>query len=496
MGAHRRIGSAFAALGAMLPGVGTAAAAVPPTAVGINLSPPRYYNQSRAFANLLIGSSWGSRLPEFKKLGPDDVDADGNLKRLPGNAPMWRMLTQPNASTREATIRCTYDGHGQIGPAKSGGTLRTEQGAFSFRWVNRGYKDSIMMLRVDALDPADPIRNIDCRETTIPSVTRFDPEFVDYVRQFKIVRFMDWQNTNKNTPVTWATRHSRRSLDITDDDGVAIEDMVDLAQEAGTSPWFNMPWNADDDYVRRFAQLVHDTLPRDRTVYVELGNEIWNNAFPASKQALREGQAASLGRDPDQAGALRYAQRSAQVLDIWSRVFADRPAKLVRVLSCQNGANCANVVLGYNGTARHVDALATAPYFGHDFGKNPPVDLDSAFSRLDAALVQTLDRALKAKAVADKFGKRYIAYEAGQHVVLKDLELAAKIQTDPRMYDLYRKYFGIWRERIGDTVMMFASVKPIAKSGAWGLQEYLGQPLKDAPKMRAVSEVLQQTNKR
>ena len=91
--------------------------------------------------------------------------------------------------------------------------------------------------------------------------------------------------------------------------------------------------------------------------------------------------------------------------------------------------------------------------------------------------------------VANKFGKRYIAYEAGQHVVKPDdLLLTTKIQRDPRMYDVYKRYIDDWRSRVGDTLTLFANVGGIGPFGAWGLSEHSGQPVSEAPKLRAVLE--------
>jgi hypothetical protein len=478
---------------AAVPASSHAAAAlpVPATTIGINLSSPAYYRPQRAFANLILGSSWASRIPGRPNLGPEEVDKDGNLKQLPGGQPVWRMLTQPNANVREANIRCTYDGQGDIRPTMAAAqNVRSSPGGFTFHWTNTGYKTSLVILKVSALDPRNPIRNLDCREIDLSRTARFEPQFLAFVRQFKIVRFMDWQNTNANQPVTWAQRHTPASLEILDQDGVSVEDMVDLVAQAGADPWFNMPWNADDDYIDRFARYVHDHLPRDRKVYVEPGNEVWNARFPMSKQALREGQAEALSSDPEQARLFRYAERLKQVMSIWEKVFADRPNQLVRVANCQNGPNRSNLVLGYKDTARHVDALATAPYFGGDYHKTPPADVDGAFARIDSAIDETFATTLKAKGVAEKYGKRYIAYEAGQHIILDDVALAQKIQRDPRMYDAYKRYLDFWRANIGDTIMMYDSVQPIGRTGSWGLVEYLGQPLADAPKMRAVADAL------
>jgi hypothetical protein len=273
---------------------------------------------------------------------------------------------------------------------------------------------------------------------------------------------------------------------------VSIEDMLALAKEADADPWFNMPWNADDDYVEHFARLVHDRLPAGHRVYVEVGNEIWNAHFPASKQALAEGTAEGLSNIPDVARLNRYSEKLVHVLDIWARVFADKPSRLVRVVNSQNGPSRSKIILEYKDTAQHIDALATAPYFSGDFHrKSPPADVDTAFAAIDATMTAALDRALGAKEVAAKYGKRYIAYEAGQGVVVQDLDLIQKIERDPRMHDIYARYLGIWKERIGDLIMMYVSVHPIVRSGGWGLLEYHGQPLSEAPKMRAVREAIE-----
>lgn len=476
-------GSSAAAAQAPLP--------VPPTTIGINLSTPAYFRQSRAFANLALGSSWISKAPGHAHLGPDDVDKDGNLKQLPDGEQVMRMLTQPNAGTGDATIRCTYEGRGDIRPTMAAvSAIKSDAGSFTFHWRNTGYKTSLILLRVTSLDRANPIRNLDCRETNLARSVRFDPQFLAFVRQFKVIRFMDWQNTNANLPITWATRHTLSSQNILDGDGVSVEDMMDLTTQTGADAWFNMPWNADADYIEHFARYVHDHLAPGRKVYVEAGNEVWNARFPMSKQALQEGQTEQLSTNPEVARLYRYAERLTEVMDIWAKVFRDRPNDLVRVANCQNGPNRSNTVLSYKDTAHHIDALATAPYFGFDFHKNPPANADAAFVRLDGGMDEALATALKSKSVADKFGKRYIAYEAGQHIILEDIELAQQIQRDPRMYDAYKRYLEIWRRQIGDTIMMYDSVQPVVRTGSWGLLEYFGQPLNEAPKMRAVSDAL------
>jgi len=482
--------AALAAVGVMLTAE-RAAMAVPPTTIGVSLSPPTYYLKTRILANLASAANWGSS--DHRVLGPDDIDRDGNIKHVPAGVSLYRLMTLPNIGTRTATIRCSWKGKGDFKPvARRVQSVSYGSGTFTFTLNNaQPTEGGNVMLTVASVDSSNPIRDIDCREVDLPVSARFDPQYLASLRGFKVIRFMDWQNSNANEPVTWATRHLPNVIDTLGGDGVAIEDMVALAKLTDTDPWFNMPWNADDDYYERFARMVHDGLPADRTVYVELGNEVWNHAFKVAGQAQQEGLAANLSSNPNEAGLRRYAQRLAHVMDIWKKVYADRPRRLVRVAACQNGDWCAKTILGYVDTAAHIDALATAPYFGGPLSNNPFASADDLFAALDPDIERTLTNALQAKAVATQYGKRYIAYEGGQHLIFKDIAFAQRIQRDPRMYNAYKKYLDSWRTRIGDTMMLFNSSGEISRFGAWGLVEYAGQPLSDAPKMRAVHEQME-----
>ena len=487
----------LAAVGAMLVGTQAAdAAAVPPTRIGVSLSAPAYYRKARSLANLAAASNWYAS--DHHKLGPDEVDKDGNVKRLLPGVTLSRVMTPPNFGTRSATIRCVWKGKGDL---KVGGRIQNMRAAsngltFLFQNGDPGGPKVQAQLKLSAIDPADPIRDIDCRETDLPATARFDPQYVESLRGFKVIRFMDWQQANLNAPVTWATRHLPNGIDNISGDGVAIEDMVALSKETGADPWFNVPWNADDDYYERFARLVHDTLPAERTVYVELSNEVWNHRFKASQQAMQEGTAEGLDPEPWKAGLLRYAQKLSHVMDIWAKVYADRPGKLVRIAACQNGKVCATMVLGYGDTARHVDALATAPYFGGRLNKTVYASPDELFAALGPEIDRTLDYAQQAKAIAAQYGKRYIAYEGGQHLTFKDLDFLQKVERDPRMYDAYKAYFEGWRTKVGDTLVLYGSSGEIGRFGAFGLIEYVGQPLADAPKMRAVRDEIARLGQR
>jgi hypothetical protein len=107
-----------------------------------------------------------------------------------------------------------------------------------------------------------------------------------------------------------------------------------------------------------------------------------------------------------------------------------------------------------------------------------------------ARIYETLSWAVKQKAVAAKFGKRYISYEGGQHVWLNEnAELVARIERDPRMSKLYEGYVRGWNQKVGDRLTLFALTGDISTAG-FGLVEYAGQPLSQAPKMRGIQPFL------
>jgi hypothetical protein len=252
-----------------------------------------------------------------------------------------------------------------------------------------------------------------------------------------------------------------------------------------------MPWNADDDYITRFAQLVRARLPAGRSVYVETGNEIWNMGFPAGKQAIKEGLERKLATDEHEAGMRRYAERTVEVMRPWEAAFADRPG-LVRVLATQHvWPHTAELALSFRDTAKHVDALATAPYFGATLGGTENTR-SSSLERLNTELQASLKDAAANRRIAVGYGKRYIGYEGGQGLALPaQVELSGKIQHDPAMYDLYRRYLTAWQRDSGDVLCLFNSVSRPTSWGSWGLSEWEDETPAEAPKLRAVREFLQ-----
>lgn len=463
------------------------------TIAAMNIGGLAYYSPERYFANLLAGSSWQMGWTDIPASG---LSSDGMPLSVPTDQEATISLGRSNANLlgKDVTIRCTFTGEGTFDiRGARGGTTKASSGSVEFEWpgnVTGGY------IGVKFTNPAKPVRGLDCREKDMDRSAVFAPEFIESIKPYSALRFMDWQNINGNLPIKWADRRLPASTSQMGPDGVAIEHMVDLSNKVAADPWFSVPWNADDAYVRNFAILVRDRLAKDRKVYVELSNEVWNYMFPVTHQAVAEGEARNLNPANKWEGALnRYGQKSAEVLKVWTEVFAAEPQRLVRVVSLQHFSDNGDLVLGFQGAARYVDAVATAPYFGYDLFSGDRAqerNLDVLFPILTQMAKSAISHeGVRAKAMADKYKKRYIAYEAGQHIVHPDdVAIVEKLNRDPRMYDIYRQYLADWKALTGDTLALYNSGGSISKYGAWGIREYAGQPLSETPKRRAVLDFI------
>lgn len=473
-------------------------ASVPATRVGINLADVVHWTTERVFSNLAAIGGWAIK-NSGTRVEDQYLDRNGFPSIWPTGQPngqnaTWTFILTPRPLPSEPIV-CTWEGKAELDAnGKSVRNVQRGSKRLSFTLANLDRAWVIVTQR----DPSSPLSALDCREASRPRTELFDPAFVDMVRDFAVVRFMDWQRANDDDPVSWDTRRTPASAFQSSKGGVALDHMVKLAADAGIDPWFTVPFRADADYTRAYARFVHDHLPAERTIYVELGNEIWNTSFPAARRSQADGLAAGLSADPTEARMRNYAKRSAETFAIWSEIFADRPGKLIRVVSTQNAQpRMAETVLSFPALAGKVDALATAPYFYLENERAAPrrsdgtLDLDRLFPILEQRVDAAIDLAVQNKAVAARHGVRYIAYEGGQHLIFRgDAPAREAVQRDPRMGGLYTRYLDGWQRKVGDLLVLFNSTRGIGDSGSWGLREYSNQPLSEAPKAQAVDAFL------
>ncbi|MFZ5704388.1 MAG: hypothetical protein ACOY5R_03895 [Pseudomonadota bacterium] len=473
----------------------TAAAPLPKqkTAIGLNLSTVAYWTAERSFMNLAAGGGWSSIMGGWSEMPANRLDARGTVLSLrPGEQAALALTRPPRSYDADLAVRCTYKGQGKVAGVATF-NLRASPGRIDFIWrpdVRTAY------FKIEETNPADPVRAIDCREADADPRALFDPAFVKELSAYKAVRFMDWSLANLNEAGDWSRRTPADAFIQQSRQGVAVEHMVALANEAGVDPWFTLPWKADALYVASFARYVHEHLDLKRTAYIEVGNEIWNLDFPAARQARDEGMKLRLSADENEARMRRYAQRSIEVFTIWEQVYADRPKGIVRILSGQNAwPGLVEYALNYKDMAKHIDALSSALYFAQTVladPKTPTSDLGPIFAAIDASIPETFKTARQFKQMADARGLRYIGYEGGQHATYNgpDKTLMERLNRDPRMGASYRRFLTGWDREFGDLLMLYHSTSPIGTTMHFGMAEHSGQPLSETPKRKAVLDAI------
>ena len=366
-------------------------------------------------------------------------------------------------------------------------------------------------LFITVVNPANYLRNIQVRmPIEAPEGEVFNPVFLDRIKNYRVIRFMDWMATTGDWTATggsrqqhWADRPKLEDARWSNTHGVPVEIMVALANRIGADAWFCMPHLADDDYVRRFAEAVHTSLDPKRTVYLEYSNEVWNSQFAQAHYAQQQGLALGLSQNPYEAQIRYHSRRSREIFAIWEGVFPKE--HLVRVLSSLAAdAWTSETALTYGDTLAHTDALAIAPYFGispQDQARVQAMSLDALMAELEShSLPQAQSWMRQQAAVAARHSVQLIAYEAGQHLrgegtFQTDPALNALFDAanrDPRMGALYTRYLQDWFEAGGQLMNHYHNCGAYSRYGRFGSLEYLDQPRAEAPKYDALQRYLEE----
>jgi hypothetical protein len=321
---------------------------------------------------------------------------------------------------------------------------------------------------------------------------------------------MDWMRTNGSRQTTWdrrpvpAQQTFRPSPDAPE--GCPVEWMVAFCNETGADPWFCMPHGADDDYVRSFARLVKETLSPDRTVYLELSNEVWNTArhFPQTVYGADRGSKMT-GLDDYPSYVRWYAQRSLEIWRMWEEEWGGRD-RHVRVVSGFAAMPVdAEQKLRCLGLGKHADMLAIAPYAGFASEvRAGKIDLSSLVPGeiLDIVEKQIGGRVSEAVAVharlARSHGLKLGAYEAG--FILADRStrnpvihrLAAAAARDPRNEAMMEAYLRTGFANGGGLINFFPDYGEVTPYGSFNnLGETPDEPDETAHKRRAILRVLE-----
>jgi|GEM_PF-2224128 len=506
--------------------------------IGINLDSVKDWSPDHAFIDVFKKSrDWMTRNTDGSGSWNSGMateiprDADGwptQAPFFPDNAAYSQIAHTIITVSEAGTYTCRYEGRGEFslnasGLAKPLNIISNATGVkqLAFDVVLDADGQASIWLEILATQPDDYLRNFQIItpgfQADADAVT-FHPRYKENLQHFRVLRFMDWGQTNASPVVHWQDRTRPEHNTQARSSGVALEYMVQLANELNKDIWICIPHMADDDYVTQAARLLRDNLNYNLKIYLEYSNETWNFVYPFGSDGIgqtdwAQDQGQQLGLDADRwiAGHKYSALRSAQIWQLFEKKFYSTADRVIKVL----GSQAANVSVSQmrintlldpnlNPAGLLPDALAIAPYFGNQIAaqlvsentvESISVDaiLDIAADDIDCHIAATV---IQHQELAAAHGLWLITYEGGQHLagalgnenidVLTDKLIAANRHS--RMYDLYVNYL--------DTLMNggiclfnhFAYIAAPSKWGSWGSLEYLHQPISLAPKFEALTD--------
>ena len=478
----------------------------PKPRLGINLAGPADWNTELPFVDVFrMSRPWISQ-EKGKGWGqgpPLELDRYGWVTRLSPNCyAETLMCTIEGGHYPSGRYTVFYEGKGKI---TFGGAARVVEERPGKIIIEVDASKGAIFLQLRETDPQDYVRNI---RVIMPGFEQnfmqdpFHPKFIERWKGVACFRFMDWMETNGSRIRRWEDRPTLDHATFSER-GVALEWMIELCNRQKADAWFCMPHEADDEFVRQFARLVRDRMDPQLKVYVEYSNEVWNGIFPQHRWAGEQGQKLGFGEKPWEAAWRYTAFRSVQIFRIWEEEFGGLE-RLVRVLPSQ-AANpyVSEQILSFRDAYQHADVLAIAPYISMNIrakGEKLSAEVVANWTVeqvLDHVEQQALPQAIRwierQKEVADRYGLKLVAYEAGQHLVgvgeavnnerLTRLLIAAN--RHPRMGEIYQKYFEAWERLGGDLLCHFSSVGRWSKWGSWGLLEYYDEDPRQSPKFLA-----------
>jgi hypothetical protein len=392
-----------------------------------------------------------------------------------------------------------------------------------------------------------------CQLFTDPEVAAaqlFHPNFLANTEPYRLIRFMDWMETNSSPIQEFADYPTLTSAFW---HRVPTEVMAELGNRLSSDIWVNIPHLASDAFVDEFATRLRDNFRADRKIFVEYSNENWNGIFRQNLEIPRRFcpdhpdliNDCLQDRIPDndipcetdpannffnlpepaasacfQALVRAWGDRSVEIFDRFDAVFgASARDRVVRVIASQAAqADLSRQVLvgGDNRPtsppvvpANRTDAFAIAPYFGTEYctpsdGVNPD-NFPGVYANLDSFMADVQTRALpraigfmtsSRSMLQNNFGGlgiRMIAYEGGQHLAgIGGFQNNATCNSIFDAANADPRMGPLYTSYLdawmdnGDEFAHFYNVGRWGRFGRWGALEHQDQDPATSPKFMAI----------
>lgn len=365
----------------------------------------------------------------------------------------------------------------------------------------------------------------------------FNPDWVQRIKGFNTLRYMDWMGTNNSQQSSWANRPLINDRTWATK-GVPLEVMIALSNLTHSNPWFNIPHLADKNYIALFAATVKKTLNNNLIVYIEHSNEVWNWQFKQAQYANTAGN--KKWGNTGTAYMQWHGMQTAKICDTFKKeIFTEAPSRIKCVLGVQTGwhgletdalncpkwvkennAPCYSHGFDYIGITSYFDGMLNGPRTNDEFSykktagskkslnyeqtleqwaNNGASGLNQAFEQLKTGAPLKRIEQLKNykginnqltknmtywKKVSAKYNLGLVAYEGGQHItsnghLLQEnssiIQFHQAINDDPRMQLIYQQHLINWKNLGGELNVHFVDINQPTKWGSWGALKRVNQ---------------------
>lgn len=166
---------------------------------------------------------------------------------------------------------------------------------------------------------------------------------------------------------------------------IPYELQIAFANRVGANFWCNLPGYVNDESAKAIVAMVRDRLRVGATAYFEYGNEIWNNAFPATRWAAAKGAALGFPADNNRQIYGWYALRTRQIMGLATSTWAPRATwQLRRVMAFQAfGSPQGTSIYRFQGSdlvASVYAKYAAKGYPSYNAAPNRPIDFCDVLS--------------------------------------------------------------------------------------------------------------------
>lgn len=315
--------------------------------------------------------------------------------------------------------------------------------------------------------------------------------FLADITPYAAYRFMDFGRVNGSTEVNWANR-TQKTSPLPDQFQLAYEWMIDLCNRKGKHMWVCIPHLATADYAFQLATLIKAQLNPSLKCYVEWSNETWNGIFDQTHYSYDQGNLLSLDPDPWSAAFKYHVYAAVRAFHQFDLVFSgSSSSRIVKILAGQSEGDLSaptwlaelhlDALLDpvINPSNVQIQAYAIAPYFGIEVADGAA---PSAIGEMAVAVTKAIAEVRVHHTLVTGRGLQLLGYEGGQHVYQSNADV---VNARPEMYQLYTDYLnGI--TPYFNLFMHYLHNGGWGSTGAWGACQYIGQPLPQVHKLRAL----------